>query len=541
MSNQNLEVKINAFLNAVQLLFHSNNPEQKKKANKFIIELEKNSDSWDVAFQILQKDNLIEEVYFNALQILKNKIKFDFGNYIENPIYIQNLLNFFESNIDKFKNSKNYLLLNYCDCIGKAFLFSGDKFKEILIKFINKLSGQNTNNQELICLLLIFNAINENCTDDKIVIDKKSREHIKSYVRDISGDVFKFIIFMINKLEENDIKNNLSLKKFISNQILETCINYINFPLDREIIMKFNSEEYFPIVNFIFQLDQENLEKQSECICSLLQFPLQKKNMNNLAQFIFSKILSLKDIFYKSFNLFDETQICFYIDVFTNMVENNIKSIIEGKRFDLIQIIVDMVKKCPSMRIELILEFFQNINQELYEQNYSIQDIKNNFNNIYQNLIKNLISLMKFDDKTFQKLNQNKSKQLKNDDEYNTIKDYRYAIKPFFEDFCQNYGFNFIFNEIIYPEFNSIISNIKQNQNDISLWCKLENILHAVSCIMRAINIQEKQINEKIFDNLKILIYTIFDIPKEFAQIIKTVTFIFEDCPKDIFCEKDLL
>ena len=31
MSNQNLEVKVNAFLNAVQLLFHSNNNVQKKK------------------------------------------------------------------------------------------------------------------------------------------------------------------------------------------------------------------------------------------------------------------------------------------------------------------------------------------------------------------------------------------------------------------------------------------------------------------------------------------------------------------------------
>ena len=143
MSSQNLEVKVNAFLNAVELLFHSNNPQQKLNANKFIIDLEKNPDSWDVACQILQKDNLQEEVYFNALQILKNKIKFDFGNFIENPLNIQNLLNFFEINIDKFKNSKHYLLLNYCDCIGKAFLFTGEKFKENLIKFINKLSGQN--------------------------------------------------------------------------------------------------------------------------------------------------------------------------------------------------------------------------------------------------------------------------------------------------------------------------------------------------------------------------------------------------------------
>ena len=540
MSNQNLEIKVNAFINAVQLLFNSNNPSQKKKANKFIIELEKNSEAWDIAFQVLQKDKLIDEVYFNALQILKNKIKFDFGNYIENPIYIQNLLNFFENNIEKFKNSENYLLINYCDCIGKAFLFTGDKFKEILIKFINKLSGQNPDIKGLLCLLLIFNSINENSTDEKIVIDKKSREEIISNIKSIAGDIFQFIIFMINKLEEDNIKNNLSLKKFITNKILETIINYMNFPLNDETIIKFNNE-YFPIVNFIFQINQENLQKQSECICALLEFPLHKNNMSNLSQFIFSKILLLKDIFYQSFNTLDIDQISFYIDVFTNMVQNNLEAILNEKRYDLIQIIVDLIKKCPPMKIGLILNFFEYLNQALYEKNYTLKDLALNFKNIFIALIKNLIDLMKFDDKIFKKLNTSKTKVFKDDDLYNDTLDFRHNIQPFFEDFCENYGFNFIFNEIIYPEFNIIILNIKQNQKDISLWCKLENILYSISCIMRVINIKEKENNKNIFDNLNTVFYTIIDIPKEFVQIIRTITRIIEDSPEGIFNEKNLL
>ena len=83
MLNKNLEVKVNAFLNAVQLLFHSNDNKQKKKANKFLIELEKNEDSWDIAYQLILRENLPEEAYFNALIILKNKIKYDFGNYLK--------------------------------------------------------------------------------------------------------------------------------------------------------------------------------------------------------------------------------------------------------------------------------------------------------------------------------------------------------------------------------------------------------------------------------------------------------------------------
>ena len=538
MSSKNLEVKVNAFLNAVETLFHSNNPQQKKNANKFIIELEKNVDSWDIAFQILQKNDLPEEVYFNALQILKNKIKYDFGNYIENPIYINNLLNFFYTNIDTFKKYKRYLILNYCDCIGKAFIFTGDNFKNILIKFTNKLYSQNSDINDLICLLLIFNSINENSSEEKIVIDKNSREKIKSEVQNIAGDVFQFIIFMISKLDDNNIKSDLILRKFISEQILETIINYISIPLSDEIIQKFNND-YFPLVNYIFQINEESLEKQSECICYLLQFPLQNNNMINLAQFIFSKILNLKDIFYKSFDILDNDQINFYIDIFTNMVQNNLDKILEEQRYDLIQIIVDITKKCPAIKIELILEFFTEVNEFFYDKNFTIEDIMKIFKNIFINFIKNLIFLTKFDDNIFNKLNHNKTKKLESNEEYNNIIEYRYCIKPFLDDFCCHYGFYFIFNEIIFPEFNDIIEKIKHNQKDLNAWCKLENILYIFSCVIRVIDFKEN--NNQYLKNVNTLYYTIFDIPKEFVQIIRTITDIIENTPSQIFKEKDLL
>ena len=122
MENQNnQESKINAFLEAVNYLFHSNDKDLKVKANKFLIDFEKSSESWDISYQVLLKDNLPDEAYYNALNILKNKIKYDFGIYSENPEYIEKLLTFFLDNIDKFKKMKNFILINYCDCIGKAF------------------------------------------------------------------------------------------------------------------------------------------------------------------------------------------------------------------------------------------------------------------------------------------------------------------------------------------------------------------------------------------------------------------------------------
>ena len=200
MQNQNkTKIGIDEFLNAVNMLFHSNDKDMKVKANKFLLEFETIPESWDISYQVLLKDGLQDEAYYNALNILKSKIKYDFGNYTENPEYIDRLLSFLESNIDKFKKAKNYILLNYCDCVGKAFLFTGDKFHSMLQKFTIKLYKEN-DIESLISLLLIFNFICETSYDKRMVIDSKSRDIIKENIINISGDVFQFIIVMINKL-----------------------------------------------------------------------------------------------------------------------------------------------------------------------------------------------------------------------------------------------------------------------------------------------------------------------------------------------------
>ena len=534
MQNQNQNQQqsgIEEYLNAVNLLFHSNDKDMKVKANKFLVDFEKSSESWDISYQVLLKDGLQEEAYYNALNILKRKIKYDFGNYSENPEYIEKLLSFLESNIDKFKKSKHYILINYCDCIGKAFLFTGDKFNNMLKKFTMKLYNQN-DNESLISLLLIFNFIYEACYDKRMVIDSKSRDIIKDNIENISGDVFQFIIFMINKLNSIDDNN---LKNFITNQILDTLNNYLYNDLKEDLILKFN-KEYLPIINFIFQINEENIEKHCECICNLLNLPLHDEKMRPLAQFIFSKILQFKEIFYKTIESLDIEQTSFYIDVFTLMVENNMEDILKEKRFDLLQIIVDLMKKCPPTKINTICDFFADFNSFLYEQKVSYEDIMKNFKSIFIQLILNLINLTKFDDEIFIKLNKSKTKALKSEDEYNSSLDFRYSAKDLLNDFSSNYGFNFIFEEILFPEFNKIVLKIKDNQKNMTYWCKLENLLYIFSCISGFINP-----NDKSFENVIILFHTIFDIPKEYIQIIRTVTDIIDSCSDILSYNKDLL
>ena len=532
MKANSQESGVEDFLNAVNLLFHSEDKDMKVKANKFLVDFESKPESWDIAYQVLLKNNLPEEAYFNALNILKNKIKYDFGNYSENPEYIQKLLSFLESNIDKFKKAKHYILINYCDCVGKAFLFTGDNFKIILQKFTMKLYGQNADIESLISLLLIFNFICDASFDKKMVIDDASRLKVKENIENISGDVFQFLLFMINKL--NTIEDN-HLKKFISTQILDTINNYLYIHFDESVLLKFNNE-YLPIINFIFQIDEENLEKHSECICSLLYLPLQEKKMRPLAQVIFGKILQFKEFFYKSIESLDNEQASFYVDVFTSMVQNNIQEILKERRYDLIQIIVDLVKKSPPSKIDDISDFFYNFNVYLIEEGFTVEEIMNNFKKIFLQLILNLINLTKYEDEIFIKLNKSKTKVLSSDDEYNNTNDFRCSIKNFLEIFLESYGFNFIFDEIIFPEFTKIVLKIKENQNNISYWCKMENILYIFSCTAKYLDA-----NNKSFDNIIILFHTIFDIPKEYIQIIRTVSDIIDDCSHIFSNNKELL
>jgi hypothetical protein len=325
---------------------------------------------------------------------------------------------------------------------------------------------------------------------------------------------------MIKKLptiEDNNLKN------FISKQILETINNYLYINLTEDVILKFN-DEYLPIINFIFQIDEENLEKHNECICSLLYLPLQKEKMQNLAKIIFSKIFEFKDIFYKSIESLDDEQSSFYIDIFTLMVEQNMDEILKENRLDFFQIIVDLTKKCPEKKMYTIVDFFSHFNTFLYRDNYSIEEIMKKMKNIFIQLILNFMCLTKFDDEIFLKLNSNKTKIFQNHEEYNITLDFRRAARELLKDFVQNYAFDFIFIDILYPEFEKVVQKIKENQNNINNWCKLENILFIFSCI-----IKYSYSDEPSFKNVEILFETIFDIPKEYTQIMRTVTDILDN------------
>ena len=530
MKNSNLEeYTVDSFLNALNLLFFSKDKELQDKANKFLLKFETKPESWKIAHDVLIMNNLSEQVYYNALNILKNKIIYEFG--AKNRESIDELLSFFESNLDRFKNNKQYIVKNFCECIGKAFIFTGNKFKDTLQKFITRLDKDNDIYSQ-ICLLLIFNYICEASTDDRIVLEEEEKNAFKKNIIDISGYVFIYIKNMIGK---TNYIGDISLKKCINNYILDTLNNYLYIDLNEDTINKFNND-YLPIINFIFQIDEENLAAYGDCIANLLYLPLHEPKMQTLANLIFGKINELKDVLYKRIKSLDEDQTYFYINVFTSLIENNIDTIFKEKRFDFFKIIIDLVKKCSSQQIESIYDFFSKLNKYLENNKYTFEDIMNIFKNYFIQLFLNIFDLIVFDEDIFVKLNKQKTSSLHDDEQYNDIKDFRYSAKDIMKDFLEYYGFEFIFNEIVFPQFEKTTSEIQKNPNSIHLWSKLESLVYIFSCMTSFINEESPS-----FKKVQMIFYTILETPKECIHIKRTFSDLIDECCTIFQTDKNLL
>ena len=208
---------IENFKNAVHLLYYGKNTEDKKKADQYLCEFDRTNEAWDIAIQILSTPNLEEEAYYNASQIIKKKIRFDFGNYTENKEVIQNLAKFLIEKIIEFKDHKLYLLTNFCKCFALLTVFAHHILPDIIKIVVEKLTTEEIKN--LMSLLLIFNYLAENIYDSEIVIDQNHKLSYESFIQNISDDVIMFLDYLIKILndgnyKEQEVRSNQNMMSF---------------------------------------------------------------------------------------------------------------------------------------------------------------------------------------------------------------------------------------------------------------------------------------------------------------------------------------
>ena len=198
------------FKQAVHLLYHSKDTEIKKKADKFLCNFDLKKEAWDISIQILGTPSLEEEVYYNASQIIKKKIRFDFGNYIDNKEIILNLSNFLIEKVELFRTHKTYLLSNLCKCFSLLTIFSHHVYPELLKIVVDKL--HNSDIKSMFALLLIFNYMAENENENDIVIDEDYRKSYIKYLHSVGEDVLIYLDYLIKLISNTQYKQELISK-----------------------------------------------------------------------------------------------------------------------------------------------------------------------------------------------------------------------------------------------------------------------------------------------------------------------------------------
>ena len=104
--------------------------------------------------------------------------------------------------------------------------------------------------------------------------------------------------------------------------------------------------------------------------------------------------------------------------MFSSYVQNNFELILSERKLELIEIISQLTKRCPTHKIFTIVDFFQNLNEYLSKFNYTTEDIMNTFKNIYMIYLNNIMLLTIYDNKFFIKLNNSKIEPLSENEYY---------------------------------------------------------------------------------------------------------------------------
>jgi hypothetical protein len=217
-SNVSSNYNVENVLSNIEDLFKGNDKEKRKKANDFLLFFEKSQAAWDISKEILSIPNLKEEAYYTATNIIKMKLRFDFGNYCGNKDIIISVGEFLIEKLVSFKDKKFYILSNLCRCFSLFVVFAHRDIPDIIKVFVSKLNDQKI--EGLTVILLVFTFLAEIVEDNNIVIDEEYRISYKSLLENLSNDVLIFINFMINYTKEYKdqfIKQDAIYKSYFKN------------------------------------------------------------------------------------------------------------------------------------------------------------------------------------------------------------------------------------------------------------------------------------------------------------------------------------
>ncbi len=520
------------FKSAIEMLF-SGQSNASSVANKYLNRFNNSNESFDVAISVLSLSDQNDKLYYNAIQVIKSKLKFNFGNYISDQNLLINLKNILLLNISKFKYyEKTYILSSLCQLYAYFTLFSFKVVPSIIDDLIKSSYDENSLITKTI-LIYYFSDLPEILNDKNIVIDEEMIVEFREFTKEYTLSAINLIKESINDLysKQNDITSDAYLK--FSRNILTCLSQWFDFGIKSDVLSQMYTN-YNEIINFIFNITEDNLKLHKECICSLLcdtsissNFFRNKENDKNvelLNNFIIEKVLIMKPLIGKAIEDKNNEGIKFFFDIFDSLCTQNIRLIVTSKSIDILKIMLELSKVCGEERILYVCDFWCEIINFMHISN-SIND--NEYSELIDCVIIMMINKTQWSKDVFIELNKTRYNKMKDNEDFSVQDDIRLYIKDFFNRISHIISALSIYNKYLKPLFQNTISEIGLNNNNIKAWNILESIIYCLVSIVKHIDKNDLPLLENVF-------LTIYDIPLDFIQICRIATDLVDEIKESI-------
>lgn len=518
---------LNNFLLSIEFLY-SNKPDCIKAANSYLNRFNTNPSAFLIAINALSLNDLNEKVYLSSINIIKNKLRLGFANYSNDFNTCNNMKNIIIQCINKFKNKlKLYVIESLCQCYAYLILFSFKIISDIFESFTNNICYEEnaydlkTNNK---IILYLFTALGDIPLDKTIVVDIELLNEFKSFLRNNTSDIM--LKFIYNILINNNFNCDTSYQG-LNKDILKTLISWLDFGLSDKTKQSL-LENYSNIVNFIFDISEENLNYHKNCICMLMletssSSMLRYKNSNNinhkieeLKKIIITKVASFEPIVNKAIESNNQEAIDFFIDIFDAVCSQNLTELINNSAVKVFYIIYRLTELSNENKLSYLCDFWEIFIKHILNFNSS-DELYVPYLEIIDKVIIVISNKSKWSKSIFEKINKSQYKDFKDDDNFVDTNSMRVSIKEFFNNIGNVMSFKKIYNSYFKSKLEHCVISIKNNMTNINNWIEFESIMYVFSCLVRFSTSSD-------LDDIERVLVTCYEVPLDLVQINRTIS-----------------
>eukprot|EP00347_Sterkiella_histriomuscorum_P023855 403333152 len=499
-----------------------------KQADTLLTSFSKTHQAWAVTIQALSLDNLENNEYFHAANVLKNKMMYDFASLRRQDFSISfqirdNLLIILKKMIDDGKPS--FVLNCLCTALAILSMHLNESWQDMIEQLISELS--NTVDQA-INLLTILKYMATDCDNDSIVIEDSLRRSFFTYLDNLSQIVFEQIFNQwAQKINTQVVTENTTEDfKFqkLKSKIVDAFYQWIKLRLPDEALQNM-TQQYPDLLALVFnELDNkdENLENATNCVIELISLSRkQPEKFASIREAVVEKISRLTHRVDQAVKEKDEILGEQLIDIFVELGQSHINQIIESGSLTIPEILLKLMS-IPEIRNRRQVSFWKNLFKGISKIEQA--EVKTQklvvFEPVLLRLLDCIIDQMKAEDDVFDDFNY----VSEFDEQFDEFNFARNDFGKLIQTICKCCGPQAIYAVFI-QKLQQHIQKAQQDQTNVSEWSSIETIITCISDLATTLTIEQ-------VGALNDIIQLVFQLPDQYVALRRAGANLFRSLSK---------